>query len=194
MSLNLQNDRILMKELNDKNLISELCNQLNIDFFDILGFNPEFKFHGSFVNERFIVYADNRFNSKFKYSIEFMFSIHYLKQLDVLKKDELYSKLTDQELCEIADERRTLTSIFIQYVGVSPPGHGVGTLLINSFLNRVKYICMFKKIYLTPQGIRAENFWRSVGFQDMVISDLKNKIYLGSFSAEMVYDLDIITK
>lgn len=191
MSLILQDNTILMKELSDKNLIRVLCDQLNIDFYNILGFNPEFKFHGSFVNERYVVYADNRFKSKCIYRIEFMFSLHYLKQLAVIKNVELGSGLTDKEICKIAGYRNTLTSIFIQYLEVKPQSDGVGTLLMNSFLKRIKNICKFKKIYLTPQNVKVEKFWKSLGFEDMLITDIKNKTYLGSFSAKMVYDLDI---
>jgi len=189
MSSNTQNNKILMKETKDRNLIRKLCKQLDGDYFGILGFNPGFNFFGSLRNKRYFIYADNELDSKSKYSIEFRFSIHYLKRLDVLKRDELKSNLTDQELDEIADDRRVLTSIFIEYMGVRPQSHGIGTLLINSFIKRVKSINKFNKIFLFPEDIRADKFWRNVGFRDISAEDLKNKSYPDSYYAKMVYDL-----
>lgn len=185
MSVNLQNNRNSIKESKDKYLMKQLCDQLNIDFFNILGFDPGFIFYGSFVDKGFGVYAAKRS----KYSIEFRFSTYYSEDSDVLKNDDFDSELTDQELSEIADERRTLAFIFIEYVNVRSPGHGVGTLLVKSFLKRVKDIYQFKKIYLHPKDIRAKKFWRSVGFRDRVLDDLKYNI---SLKGEMAYDLDMI--
>lgn len=183
MSVNLQNNRNLNKELKDKNSIAKLCNQLDRDFLNILGFKPGFIFHGSYIDKGFSVYAANRS----KYSIDFRFSTYYAEDSDVLEDDDYNSELTNQELAELADERRTLAFIFIEYVSVRSPGHGVGTLLVKSFLKRVKDICEFKKIYLHPKDIRAKKFWRSVGFRDRVFDDLKYNI---SLSGEMAYDLD----
>jgi hypothetical protein len=49
MSVNLQNNRNSIKESIDKTLMKQLYDQLNIDFFNILGFDPGFIFYGSFV-------------------------------------------------------------------------------------------------------------------------------------------------
>ena len=189
MNSNSQNNITLTKETKDRNMIRKLCKQLDVDYFGVIGFNPGFNFFGSLQNKRYFIYADNELDSKSKYSIEFRFSIHYSKSLDVLKREELKSDLTDKELNEIADERRVLTTIFLEYVGVRPQGHGIGTLLIKSFLKRVKDINKFNKIFLFPEDIRAEKFWRSVGFRDINLDDLKNKAYPNSYYAKMVYDL-----
>jgi hypothetical protein len=189
MNSNSQNNTVLTKEKKDRDMIRKLCKQLDVDYLSILGFDPGFNFFGSLQNKRYFIYADNELNSKSKYSIEFRFSIHYLKSLDVLKRDELKSNLTDQELDKIADERRVLTSIFIEYMGVRPQGDGIGTLLIRSFLKRVKHINKFKMIFLFPEDIRAEKFWRNLGFRDISPDDLKSKAFPNSYYAKMVYDL-----
>ena len=178
-----------MKKLKEKNLIRKLCNQLSIDYFDILGFNPGFKTIAE--TDNFYINAKKTSDNKSKYSIEFLFSIYYLEDKDALKREELYSDdLTNQELHQIADERRELTSISVDSVIVRPNGQGIGTLLINSFIKRIRNINTIKKIFLYPQNTKAENFWRSVGFKNFENGEFRNNKYPGSSCAKMVYDLE----
>lgn len=160
-----KSDICISKDKNNIKLIKRLCFYLNYDFKKILGYNPEFKVLGSMENDYHRIYSNSIKRSLLKsvYKIDFNIDFCYLRRADVLEHID-YSILTDEQLDRKADYIRDITYIYINYVGVRPGGHGIGTKLMDIFIGRVKDINKIKKIYLHSKDERAKEFWEKIGF------------------------------
>jgi GNAT superfamily N-acetyltransferase len=183
-------EKVKMKEIRNKYLIMRLCYELDIVFNRIAGFDPQFKFNGEMKSSHYSIYSEKFSGTSSHYNVEFRFDIIYAKDYKVLNREELCSDLTDEQLCRIADERRDICCVYVNYVRVRPQGQGIGTRLVGAFLRRIKEINKIKKIYLFPESQRAKRFWSSMGFRDINISDLDDKLYPDSYHIQMVYDLN----
>ena len=194
MGLINHNESMRNNKLRDECLVKKLCYRLDIGFNNIIGFNPNFKQHGGLESNHYKVYESSGYNSSSGINTEFSFAINYLDSEEILTKDEMESDFDDEELELILDERRDLTSVFIEYVMVQPHDQGIGTLLFNELVKRIRETRELKnisKIYLHPKNIRAEKFWRKLGFRNFAMEDLKDKTHL-KMCGFLIFDLQVL--
>ena len=179
-------NEIRNKDIKNKALLRKLCYQLDLDFYNIVGFNPMFKFYGS-MEENYSFHTNILYSKIINYNIDFRFTINYIGS-DILTIEELHSNLSDEELEIILDKRRDINYIFIQYVAVRPHRQGIGTQLVKAFIKRIKAIDKIKIICLHPEGLEFEQFWTSIGFRRVNSNDIKNKNnFFPWYDSEMLY-------
>jgi hypothetical protein len=165
-------DNIIIK--NEK-LIVDLRNKLDMDLFNIIKYDPEFKFYGSEnKKEKYKFYISNRNNKKKKESIytnvTFNFWLKYEEWGDVYRnyKDKFNSEhITDEEIDIIVKANQDIKYAYIDGLYVTPKNTGVGSKIIKCFIKRIEEIGEIKAIFLTPKSSQAEKFWHNHGFCDL---------------------------
>ncbi|WP_061309021.1 GNAT family N-acetyltransferase [Clostridium botulinum] len=158
-------DRI---EVENENLMRNLRNELDIKLFNLFNlfkFDPEYYFYGDKDNSGYNFYIKNKHQSS--YQVEFTFKVCYEDQVDILnryaKKNDIVN-MSDYELDNIIDSIRDINHVIIYGLYISPKNTGMGTKVVNCFLDRVKKIGKIERIYLNPADSDAERFWNKLGF------------------------------
>ena len=113
MGDHISNSNLNIKDIINKDIVRKLCDVLDLDFYNITGSNPMFKFHGSMEENKYSVYS-NIYSSMKNYKLEFKFTVNYPKRSDILTTEELSSNFSDEELNAVLDKRRDINYIFIQ--------------------------------------------------------------------------------
>lgn len=139
-------------EIENTKLMITLRNDLDMSFYDNIGFNPKFHFCKVIGKNMYRFYIKNNSNrDKSIYTVELVFSIHYDDDLDI-------------------------KYVLIQYLGITPKRTGMGTKLMNTFITKLRKIEKLKKVYLSPK-LDAIGFWNNIGFDESkdikILGDLK---------------------
>lgn len=167
----------------NEKLMIKLRNNLDVEFFKILGFDPEFKFNKSKVKEDFkfdIMVRSQK--EKSKYRVEFKFSViyeHYKETLRRYKKTNGITVIPNNKIDNIIERFSDIKYVKIDALYITPKNTGLGTKLMNSFLKEISKIEKLDMIYLHPQDENARRFWEKIGFSN--IDDTRKPIGLGFY-------------
>lgn len=156
-------------EIENTKLMRELRNDLDMSFYNNIGFNPQFYFHDYIGKNTYNFYMKNKINTdKSIYSVELLFSIHYEDELDILyryEKENDIENITEEKLDNILKKISDIKYVVIDGLYIKPTGTGMGTKLMNTFITRLRKIEKLEKVYLSPK-LGAIDFWNKIGFNE----------------------------
>ncbi|MCI5635443.1 MAG: hypothetical protein SO136_06235 [Sarcina ventriculi] len=144
-----------------------LRNKLDMDFYNILGYDPEFSFYGSKQEGEYSFYIPI-FKCKGDYRIELNFKIYYEDKMILLDEYNKYNSLdeiSDEKLEDLLTDMQNLANVRIDALYITPTGIGLGSKIVNALVNRLKEIDTLSSIYLYPADNMAEKFWAKQGFK-----------------------------
>lgn len=146
----------------------EFRNKLDMELFNLLGYDLEHIFCGNKKDDGYT------FHNKIKegkdkgvYNIDFTFKILYEDTQDILsryKKDNDIENMSDAELDIELNKIKDIKYCVIYGLYITPKNTGMGSKLINCFIENLKKIDKIQKVLLTPNGPDAERFWARLGF------------------------------
>lgn len=164
-------------DMENEILMRNLRNKLDMNLFNLLKFDPKYYFYGNKENQGYNFYIKNRNQSL--YRIEFTFKVWYEDELDILsryEKENYTENISNEELDDILKRIKDIKYVTIYGLYITPKNTGMGTRVINCFLDELKKIGKIDEIYLHPDGLEAENFWSKLGFSKY--RDYKKWIHL----------------
>lgn len=180
-----------MINIEDKNehIMIELRNKLDMDFFNILGYDPEYKFHGNKKSRGYCFYITNKLSKKDSiYNISFCFKIYYEDTYDILRRYEKTNDtehLSDDDLEAILKYIQDIKYASIEALYINPTRTGLGSKIVQSLIARLGETGKIEKIFLEAASLGSAKFWNRHGFVDIIdyedidvtISGLFNKVY-----------------
>lgn len=164
-------------DMENEILMRNLRKKLDMNLFNLLKFDPKYYFYGNKENQGYNFYIKNRNQSL--YRIEFTFKVWYEDELDILsryEKENYIENISDEELDDILKRIKDIKYVTIYGLYITPKNTGMGTRVINCFLDELKKIGKIDEVYLHPDGLEAENFWSKLGFSKY--RDYKKWIHL----------------
>lgn len=138
----------------DDELIKDLCTKLNNLIKSIIHIDPNFIYIGSKEKGYYSIYNENKYGKKIDVSLNFRLyypdkkSFYFNKEAKSLNEEDL-NKLLYAE---------------IEWFSVNPRRKGIGSSIINQFINILKNIEEIEFILLTPKNNNARSFWYANNF------------------------------
>lgn len=164
-------------EMENEIIMRNLRNKLDMNLFNLLKFDPEYHFYGDKDNKGYNFSIKNRKQSS--YRIEFTFKVWYEDELDILRryeKENDIENISDEDLDDILKRINDIKYVTIYGLYITPKNTGMGTRVVNCFLDELKKIGKIEEVYLHLGGLEAENFWSKLGFSKY--KDYKKWIHL----------------
>lgn len=140
----------------DDELIKDLCTKLNNLIKSIMHIDPNFIYIVSKEKGYYSIYNENKYGKKIDISLNFRLyypdkkSFYFHKEGKSLKEEDL-NKLLYAE---------------IEWFSINPRRNGIGSIIINQFINILKNIEEIEFILLTPKNNNARSFWYANNFID----------------------------
>ncbi|MBU3103670.1 hypothetical protein [Clostridium gasigenes] len=155
-------------ELENERSMRNLRNKLDMDLFNLVGFDPEHCFYGNKNNGGYNFYNKRKIEKDDSvYNIDFNFKVLYEDDLDILyryEKENDIENISDKELGSILKNIKDIKYVVIYGLYITPKNTGMGNKFINCFIDNLKNVGKIEKVFLSPKGEDAERFWGSVGF------------------------------
>lgn len=158
------------KDIGNDKLMRNIRNKLDMKIFDLVSYDPEFRFfkYDNEIKYNFYNYCKaNR--EKSVYGVDFGFSITGEDEVDILRRYEKNNNtedMTDDEVDEIIKNINDIKYVIINGLYIRPRYTGLGTKIVNMFIEELKKIEKLKSIYLIPKDTDAKRFWMKMGFRE----------------------------
>lgn len=177
---------VYSNELENEHIMMKLRNNLDMKLFNLLGYDLEHHFYGDKNARGYTFYNKIKVGKdKSIYNIDFTFKILYEESQDIIRryeKENISDEELDIELNRIKDIK--YCAIFGLYI--TPQNTGMGSSVINCFIENLRKIEKIEKVFLSPKGKDAERFWSSLGF----VKNDNRKISLRGISSKMVKEIN----
>lgn len=171
----------------DEKIIADICKKLNELVKSMVHIDAIFVYIGSKEKGYYSIYNKNNYGKNMYLSLNFRLYYPDKKSFSYDKEAKHLKEKDFNKYVEYKYKDSKLLYAKIEWFSVNPTDNGIGSRVINSFIDLLKSIEDIEFILLSPKNDNAKNFWIKNKFVDEDYSIICDKRVGSSACKRLVY-------